>query len=67
MGSDVVAGGVVALWYLGSSWTRDRTYVPCTGRQILPTDHQESPIATIYVKKCPACFLLGVLWSWFYM
>ena len=27
--------GLVALRHLGSSWTRDRTRLPCTGRQIL--------------------------------
>ena len=26
---------LVALWHVGSSWTRDRTYVPSLGRQIL--------------------------------
>ena len=26
--------GLVALWHVGSSWTRDRTHVPCIGRQI---------------------------------
>ena len=25
----------VAPWYVGCSWTRDRTCVPCIGRQIL--------------------------------
>ena len=27
--------GLVALWHVGSSWTKDRTRVPCIGRQIL--------------------------------
>ena len=27
--------GLVALWHVGSSWTRTRTRVPCTGRWIL--------------------------------
>ena len=27
--------GLVALQHVGSSWTRDRTRVPCIGRQIL--------------------------------
>ena len=27
--------GLVAMWHLGSSWTRDRTHGPCIGRQIL--------------------------------
>ena len=27
--------GLVALWHLGSSWARDQTHVPCTGRWIL--------------------------------
>ena len=27
--------GLVALWHVGSSWTRDRTCVPCIDRQIL--------------------------------
>ena len=27
--------GLVALWHVGSSWTRDRTHVPCIGGQIL--------------------------------
>ena len=27
--------GLVALWPVGSSWTRDRTCVPCVGRRIL--------------------------------
>ena len=27
--------GLVALWHVGSSWTRARTRVPCIGRQIL--------------------------------
>ena len=27
--------GLVALWHVGSSQTRDQTCVPCTGRQIL--------------------------------
>ena len=27
--------GLVALWHVGSSWTRARTHVPCIGRQIL--------------------------------
>ena len=30
-----MAHGLVALQQLGSSWTRDRTCVPCIGRQIL--------------------------------
>ena len=35
MGSAVVVDGLVASWHVGSSWTRDHTYVPCTGRQII--------------------------------
>ena len=31
----VMAHGLVALWHVESSWTRDRTHVPCVGRQIL--------------------------------
>ena len=27
--------GLVALWHVGSSWTRDQPYVPCIGRDIL--------------------------------
>ena len=27
--------GLVALWHVGSSWTRDQTRVPCIGRRIL--------------------------------
>ena len=27
--------GLVALWYVESSWTRDQTHVPRIGRQIL--------------------------------
>ena len=27
--------GLVALWHVESSWIRDRTHVPCTGRWIL--------------------------------
>ena len=27
--------GLVAPWHVGSSWTGDRTCVPCTGRRIL--------------------------------
>ena len=27
--------GLVALWHVGSSWTRARTHVPCTGRRII--------------------------------
>ena len=27
--------GLVALWHVGSSWTRDRTRVPCIGRWTL--------------------------------
>ena len=27
--------GLVALWHVGSSWTRARTCVPCVGRQTL--------------------------------
>ena len=27
--------GLVALWHVGSSWTRAQTHVPCIGRQIL--------------------------------
>ena len=27
--------GLVAPWHAESSWTRDRTYVPCIGRQVL--------------------------------
>ena len=27
--------GLVAPWHVESSWTRDRTHVPCIGRQIL--------------------------------
>ena len=27
--------GPVAPWHVGSSWTRDRTHVPCIGRRIL--------------------------------
>ena len=30
--------GLVVLWHVESSWTRDRTHVPCIGRQIL--NHQ---------------------------
>ena len=27
--------GLVALWHVGSSWSRDRTPIPCVGRLIL--------------------------------
>ena len=27
--------GLIVLWNVGSSWTRDQTWVPCTGRWIL--------------------------------
>ena len=30
-----VVKGSVALRYVGSSWTRDQSHVPCTGRWIL--------------------------------
>ena len=32
---DSVVVGLVALWHVGSSWTRDWIHVPCTGRQTL--------------------------------
>ena len=35
MGSGVVAHGLVAPQHVGPPQTRDRTRVPCTGRQIL--------------------------------
>ena len=34
--------GLVALRHVGSSWTRDGTRVPCTGRQII--NHWVSPM-----------------------
>ena len=33
-GSVVVVSGPAVLQHVGSSWTRDRTRVPCTGWQI---------------------------------
>ena len=35
VGSVLMAHNWVALRHVGSSWTRDQTHVPCTGRQIL--------------------------------
>ena len=35
--------GLVALWHMESSGTRDQMHVPCIGREILPLDHQGSP------------------------
>ena len=40
-GSVVVSVDLIALWPVGSSWTRDLTHVPCVGRWIL--NHQGSP------------------------
>ena len=34
-GSVVAALGLIAPWYVESSWTRDRTCVPCIGTQVL--------------------------------
>lgn len=42
--------GLVALWYVGSSWTRD--YVPRTGDSLL-LDHQESSETFLYLKNLP--------------
>ena len=30
-----MASGLVALWHVGSSWSRDETHVRCSGRWIL--------------------------------
>ena len=47
--------GLVALWYVGSSQTRDQTCVPCTGRQTLNHwTHQGSP-NKYYFKVHVAC------------
>ena len=37
---------VVALQHVESSWTRDRTHVPCIGRWTQPLDHQGSPVTS---------------------
>ena len=39
--------GLVALWHVGSSWTRAQTHVPCIGRRIL--NHCTSREAPIYL------------------
>ena len=38
MASVVVVWGLVALWHVWSSWTKDQACVPCTGRWVL--NHQ---------------------------
>ena len=40
--------GLVALQHVGSSWTRDRTRIPCSGRQLLNHCHQGSPTQCIF-------------------
>ena len=35
--------GSAAPWYMGSSWTRDWTSIPCVARQVLNHNHQGSP------------------------
>ena len=41
--------GLVALWHVRSSWTRDRTHVPCIGRWILilQTTRKSHPFSSL--------------------
>ena len=44
--------GLVAPWYVGSSWTRDQTRIPCIGRRIL--NHcttREVPIVMLFERN----------------
>ena len=48
--------GLVAPWNVGSSWTRDRTLVPCIGRRILNNcTTREVPKVDIFLKKIFIC------------
>ena len=42
--------GLVAPWHVGSSWARDRTHVPCIGRQFLNRCATREALYTIYMK-----------------
>ena len=56
--------GSVAPWHVGSSWTRDRTYVPCIGNWLL--NHwttRKVPIAY----SCLLCHSLGAIGAWVYL
>ena len=55
--------GLVALWHVESSWPRDRTCVPCIGRQILShwTTREVLPVffspaiaCITFVVRCPS-------------
>ena len=47
--SSCAAQTLVPPQYVGSSWTRDQTHVPCIGRQILIHYHQASPSVKIFI------------------
>ena len=50
--------GLVALRHVGSSWTRDRTRVPCIGRQILnQCATREAPVDISYMSNTFCTFL----------
>ena len=56
---------LVAPWHVGSSRTRDRTHVPCTGRQIL--NHcatREVLFVDFDVSHFDSCEVIS-LWFWF--
>ena len=56
--------GLVALWHVGSSWTRARTYVPCIGSRflttVLPGKSQKACFELLFLATwpttCPGCF-----------
>ena len=50
-GSVVVVHGLVALWHVGSSQTRDQTCVPCLGRHIL-NHYTTREVPSIRFLKC---------------
>ena len=68
----VVSGGysslqctsLVTLKYLGSSWTRDWTHIPCTGRQILNFWTTREVSACLTLLWFHALKPARLLWSW---
>ena len=44
--------GLVAPWHVGSSWTRDKTHVPCIGGRILNHCHKGSAISLVSTFLC---------------
>ena len=50
--------GLVALWHMGSSWTRDGTRVPCIARWILNHWTTREAVGNVLIALCGGTHLI---------